>query len=124
MNKIYLIGNSARDVELETTANESKVFARISLAVTRRFDKEKTDWFNCTVFGALAEKVASVYVKKGTKVAITGRIEFNDYEKEDGTKVKNHTVIVEELELLGGKSESEEPELTPVKDDKSDNLPF
>lgn len=119
MNKIYLIGNSARDVELETKG-ETK-FARISLAVARRFDKETTDWFNCTVFGALAEKVACVYVKKGTKVAITGRIEFNDYEKEDGSKVKTHSVIIEELELLGGKSESEEPELTPVKDD---NLPF
>lgn len=120
MNKIYIIGNSARDVELEV--KDDKVFSRISLAVSRRFDKEKTDWFNCTVFGALAEKVASVYVKKGTKVAITGRIEFNDYEKEDGTKVKTHTVIVEELELLGGKSESEEPELKEVKPD--DALPF
>lgn len=119
MNKIHIIGNSARDVELEKSGD--KVFARINVAVTRKFDKEKTDWFNCTVFGALAEKVASVYVKKGTKVAITGRLEFNDYEKEDGTKIKNHTVIVEELELLGGKSENEEPELTPVKNDE---LPF
>lgn len=120
MNKIYLIGNSARDVELETKG-ETK-FAKISLAVTRKFDKEQTDWFNCTVFGALAEKVASVYVKKGTKVAITGRIEFSDYEKEDGTKTKTHTVIVEDLELLGGKSETEnKEELTPIKDD---NLPF
>ena len=120
MQKIILIGNSARDVELEIKG-ETK-FARISLAVTRRFDKETTDWFNCTVFGALAEKVASVYVKKGTKVAITGRIEFNDYEKEDGTKIKNHTVIVEDLELLGGKTENENrEELTEIKDD---NLPF
>ena len=118
MNKITLIGNSARDVELEVSGD--KMFARINLAVTRKYDKEKTDWFNCTVFGSLAEKVAAVYIKKGTKVAITGRIEFNEFEKEDGSKVKSHTVIVEDIELLGGKNE--EPELTPVK--PGDGLPF
>ena len=117
MNKITLIGNSGKDVVLETTGDKS--FARINLAVSRRFDKEQIDWFNCVVFGALAEKVASVYIKKGTKVSITGRIEFSDYEKEDGTKSKSHSVIVEEIELLGGKSESAEPELIPIKDDKT-----
>lgn len=117
MNKIILIGNSSKDVELETKG-EIK-FARINLAVSRKFDRDTTDWFNCTCFGALAEKVASVYVKKGTKVCITGRLEFNEIEK-----TKHHSVIVEDLELVGGKNNSEEnkTELTPIEDDGS--LPF
>ena len=60
MNKIYLIGRSARDVELESKGEVK--FAKINLAVTRRFDKEKTDWFNCTAFGVFAEKVVIVYI--------------------------------------------------------------
>lgn len=127
MNKIILTGFSARDVELETSSNGTH-FARINLAVARRFDKDKTDWFNCSVFGALAEKVASVYVKKGTKLTIVGRIEFNEQEK-DGVKLKHHSVIVEELELHNGsKTDSTSstitnnaPELKPIDDD---NLPF
>lgn len=129
MNKIIISGNSARDVELETS-KDGKQFARISLAVSRKFDKDKTDWFNCVVFGALAEKVASVYIKKGTKVLITGRLEFNEQDK-DGEKVKHHSVVVEDIELLGGKSENNgngngiskdnSAELKPVD---IDDLPF
>ena len=122
MNKIILIGNSSKDVELETKG-ETK-FARINLAVSRKFDRDITDWFNCTCFGALAEKVASVYIKKGTKVCITGRLEFNEIEK-DSVKTKHHSVIVEDLELVGGKNNAEEnkteTELTPVDDE---SLPF
>lgn len=123
MNKIILTGNSSKDVELETKG-ETK-FARINLAVRRKFDNEITDWFNCTCFGALAEKVASVYVKKGTKVGIVGRLEFSETEK-DGNKIKHHSVIVEELELLGSKNNDNNEEktnsLAPVVDD--DSIPF
>ena len=124
MNKIILIGNSSKDVELETKG-ETK-FAKINLAVSRKFDRDITDWFNCTCFGALAEKVASVYIKKGTKVCITGRLEFNETEK-DGVKTKHHSVIVEDLELVSSKNKTEtepveRPELKPL--DSSEDLPF
>lgn len=121
MNKVYLIGNASKDCELETKG-ETK-FARINLAVARKFDKDKTDWFNCVVFGALAEKVAVPYIKKGSKVAIIGRVEFSEQEKEDGTKIKHHSVVVEDIELLGNKSEQKEDnsKLEPINDD---GLPF
>lgn len=118
MNKIFLIGNSAKDVELETKGDTK--FAHINLAVNRKYDKDITDWFNCVCFGALAEKVASVYIKKGTKVAIIGRVEFSEQEK-DGAKIKYHSVVVEDIELLGKNEVKQETELTPVDDD---NLPF
>ena len=122
MNKIFLIGNSVKDVELETKGDTK--FARINLAVNRKYDKDITDWFNCVCFSNLAEKVASVYIKKGTKVAIVGRVEFSEQHKDDGTKVKYHSVVVEDIELLGGKNDNNTQELTPVDDETADNLPF
>lgn len=95
MNKIHLIGNSCKDCELTTTGNTQ--YSRISLAVGRSYNRDKTDFFNCTAFGKLAEIVAQ-YVKKGTKIAVIGRLEFN--EGTDGKR--HHSVIVEEMELLGG----------------------
>lgn len=104
MNKIYLIGNSCRDCELANAGD--KQYSRINLAVSRKFDRDKTDFFNCTAFSKTAEIVAK-YVKKGTKVAVTGRIEFNE-----GTDGKQyHSVIVDELELLSraeAKAEADE----------------
>lgn len=114
MQKLILIGNSCRDCELATAGD--KQYSRINLAVGRKFDKEKTDFFNCTAFGKTAEIVAK-YVKKGTKIAVSGRIEFNE-----GTDGKlYHSVIVDELELLSRAEASTETETTTEADD---DLPF
>ena len=112
MNKIYLIGNSCRDCEL-TNAGD-KQYSRINIAVGRKFDRDKTDFFNCTAFGKLAEIVAK-YVKKGTKIAVTGRIEFN--EDKDGKLY--HSVIVDELELL-----SRAEAATEAATEADEDLPF
>lgn len=112
MNKITLIGNSCKDCELTTAGNTQ--YSRISIAVGRKFDRDKTDFFNCTAFGKTAEIVAK-YVKKGTKIAITGRIEFN--EDKDGTR--HHSVIVDELEMV-----SRAEAATEAKAEADENLPF
>lgn len=116
MNKIILIGNSCRDCEL-TNAGD-KQYARINLAVGRKFDRDKTDFFNCTAFGKLAEIVAR-YVKKGTKIAVSGRIEFN--EGADGKR--HHSVIVDDLELLSKAEQAEHTKLEEVQT-SDENLPF
>lgn len=110
MNKIMLIGNSCRDCELVTAGD--KQYTRINLAVSRSYSKEKADFFDCTVFGKLAEIVVR-YVKKGTKVAIVGHIEFN----EGKNGVRRHSVVVEDIEFLS----------SPISDRKADegeDLPF
>lgn len=119
MNKIMLTGVSARDVTLEQSKNGMK-FARINLAV-KRVKSDITDWFMCVCFGALAEKVASVYVKKGTKVMISGRMEFSETEK-NGVKEKHHSVMVDELEILSEAKKKEESSNLEVIDD--DDFPF
>ena len=119
MNKIILTGISAKDVVLEQSKNGMK-FAKINLAV-KRARTDVTDWFVCVCFNALAEKVASVYVKKGTRLMIAGRMEFSETEK-NGVKEKHHSVMVDELEILNEAKKKEESSNLQVIDD--DDFPF
>ena len=122
MNKIILIGNLTRDPELTETA-QGKKLCRFTIAVGRTFDKEKTDFFSCTAWEQKAEVIAK-YVRKGNKLCVIGRLEINETEK-DGVKTRHHNIIVEEIEFLTPKSETDqnrtEPNLTPADDN---NLPF
>ena len=122
MNKIILIGNLTRDPELTETA-QGKKLCKFTIAVGRAFDKEKTDFFSCSAWEQKAEVIAK-YVRKGNKLCVVGRLEINETEK-DGVKTRHHNIIVEEIEFLTPKSETDqtrtEPNLT-LSDD--DNLPF
>ena len=127
MNKIILIGNLTRDPELTETA-QGKKLCKFNIAVGRTFDKEKTDFFSCTAWEQKAEVIAK-YVHKGNKLCVVGRLEINETEK-DGVKTRHHNIIVEEVEFLTPKSETDqtrteptkpEPTLTPADDN---NLPF
>ena len=122
MNKIILIGNLTRDPELTETA-QGKKLCKFTIAVGRTFDKEKTDFFSCTAWEQKAEVIAK-YVRKGNKLCVVGRLEINETEK-DGEKTRHHNIIVEEIEFLTPKSETDqtrtEPTLTPTDDN---NLPF
>lgn len=122
MNKIILIGNLTRDPELTETA-QGKKLCKFTIAVGRAFDKEKTDFFSCTAWEQKAEVIAK-YVKKGNKLGVVGRLEINETEK-DGVRTRHHNIIVEEIEFLTPKSETDqtrpEPTLTPADDN---NLPF
>lgn len=117
MNKIYLIGRSCKDCEVLKAGD--KEYTRINLAVNRKFDKEKTDFFNCTAWGKLATDVVAKYVKKGTKVAVVGRIEFN--EDKDGKR--HHGVIIEDVELLSKAEQADVRKLEEVQA-SDENLPF
>lgn len=122
MNKIILIGNLTRDPELTETA-QGKKLCKFTIAVGRTFDKEKTDFFSCSAWEQKAEVIAK-YVRKGNKLCVVGRLEINETEK-DGVKTRHHNIIVEEIEFLTPKSETDqtrtEPTLTPADDN---NLPF
>jgi single-strand DNA-binding protein len=110
MNKVILIGNIGREPEIKSVG-ESQV-AKFSLATTSPFkDKQGnkvTQWHNITAWGKLAE-IAEKYAKKGDKIAIEGRIEYREYEK-DGVKKTATEIVAENLELIGGaKKKDEDP---------------
>ena len=114
MNKAILIGRLTRDPEVRYSQNDSNMaIARFSLAVDRRFKKQgdevTADFFNCTAFGKQGEFVEK-YLKKGTKVVVTGRIQNDNYTNKDGQKVYSVQIMVEELEFAESKSNSQSRE--------------
>lgn len=116
MNKTHLIGRTTADIELKKNSND-KDYCRFTLAVNRDFKKEDgtqdADFISCVAWGKTAE-VMSKFVKKGHKVAISGRIQTGKYENEKGDTVYTTDVIVNDLEFLEKKPERPEPEdLTP-----------
>jgi single-strand DNA-binding protein len=110
MNKVILIGRLTRDPEISYSQSGSNTcIARYTLAVDRRFKQEggqEADFPSCVVFGKGAE-FAEKYLRKGTKVAVTGRIETGSYTNKDGVKVYTTTVVVEEQEFTESKAASQ-----------------
>ena len=110
MNKVILMGRLTRDPEVRYSQGENQTaIARYSLAVNRRFNREgdpEADFINCVAFGKQAE-FAEKYLKKGTKMTITGRIQTGSYTNKDGVKVYTTDVIVEEQEFAESKAAAE-----------------
>ena len=86
--------------------------ARYTLAVNRKYNKSKSeqtaDFIPCVAFGKLGE-FAEKYVKRGTKLAVSGRIQTGSYTNRDGVKVYTTEVIVEEQEFAESKKSSDAP---------------
>ena len=111
MNKVILMGRLTRDPEVRYSQGENAMaVARYSLAVDRRFNRNNSeqtaDFINCVAFGRAGE-FAEKYFHKGTKVAITGRIQTGSYTNKDGVKVYTTDVVVEEQEFAESKATSD-----------------
>ncbi len=108
MNKVILMGRLTRDPEVRYSQGDSQMaIARFSLAVDRRFKRQgdtvTADFFNCTAFGKQGEFVEK-YLKQGTKVVVTGRIQNDNYTNKEGQKVYSVQIIVEEIEFAESKN--------------------
>lgn len=107
MNKIILMGRLTRDPEVRYM-QDNKCCAKFSLAVDRRFKTENgpsADFFNVTAWGKQGEFVEK-YIHKGTKIAMTGRVENDNYTNGHGEKVYSFTVVAEEIEFAESKNSS------------------
>ena len=102
MNKVILMGRLTRDPEIRYSQGENNMaIARYTLAVDRRFQKnsdQSADFISCVAFGRSAE-FAEKYLKQGTKICITGRIQTGSYTNKDGVKVYTTEVVVEDHEF-------------------------
>ena len=108
MNKVILMGRLTRDPEVRYSQTDSNMaIARFSLAVDRRYKKQgdtvTADFFNCTAFGKQAEFVEK-YLKQGTKIVVTGRIQNDNYTNKEGQKVYSVQIMVEEIEFAESKA--------------------
>ena len=110
MNKVILMGRLTRDPDVRYSAGENATaVARYTLAVDRRFKRDgdaTADFIGCVAFGRQAE-FAEKYLRQGTKIAITGRIQTGSYTNREGQKVYTTDVVVEEQEFAESKSASE-----------------
>lgn len=88
MNKVVLIGNLTKDVELKNTQGNGTAVATINLAVENYNSQTKekgADFIPVTIWGKQAENL-SKYCSKGSKIAVSGRITQRSYDAKDGTK--------------------------------------
>ena len=109
MNKVILMGRLTKDPEVRYTQGENPTaVARYTIAIDRRVKAENgasADFIPCIAFGKLGE-LAEKYLRKGTKIVVTGRIQTGSYTNKDGQKVYTTDVVVEEQEFAESKSSS------------------
>lgn len=105
MNKVLLIGNLGKDPELKMTPS-GQPMARFSVATTETWkDKDggkqsKTEWHNIVVWGKQAE-IAEKFLRKGKQVLIEGRIQYREYQAQDGTKKYATDIRCDNFQMLG-----------------------
>lgn len=107
---------------------DNSAIARFTLAVDRRTKEKAADFISCVAFGKSAE-FAEKYLKKGTKIALEGRIQTGSYKNKDGQTVYTTDVIVETMEFAESKSSQDpapapEGEFVSIPEGMDDELPF
>ena len=110
MNKVILMGRLTRDPEVRYSQGENATaVARYTLAVDRRYnrnnDEQSADFISCVAFGRNGE-FAEKYLRKGTKIVATGRIQTGSYTNKDGVRVYTTEVVIEEQEFAESKNSS------------------
>lgn len=102
MNKVFLIGRISRDIDLRYTTSGMAV-CQINVAVNRPKQKDKeqeADFINVVVWDKQAENL-SKYQKKGSQIAVEGKIQTRSYDNAEGKKVYVTEVIALNIEFLG-----------------------
>lgn len=95
MNKIILLGRLVRDSELKTTQS-GIALCSFRIAVARRYERDKADFFNCAAWRGAGETIHK-YFKKGDMICIIGSLQNNDYTDSEGTKYRTNVVNVDEF---------------------------
>ena len=134
INRVIISGNLTRSPELRSTASGMPVLGFGVAVNDRRKNQQTGEWedcpnfIDCTMFGARAESV-SRFLSKGAKVAIEGKLRWNQWETKDGQKRSKIDVIVDELEFMSSRGGSGEANRqSPGADASSsiydENIPF
>jgi single-strand DNA-binding protein len=121
INRVVITGNLTADPELRSTPSGTAVCSLRIACNTRRKENgewaDKPNYFNITVWGAQGENVAR-YLSKGRPVAVDGRLEWREYETQDGGKRQTVDIIADSVQFLnsgnGAAIDGEERELATV----------
>jgi len=109
-NKVILVGNLTRDIELRYTQGGAGI-ANSAIATSRKFTqngekKEEVCFVDITFFGRSAE-VANQYLRKGSKILVEGRLKFDQWVDQNGQKRSKHSVIVETMQMLDSRGDNQ-----------------
>ena len=127
MNKLIISGRLTRDAEVRFIPSGTPVMS-FSVANNTGFgDKQKTHFFDCSMFGKRAEGKLKDYMLKGQQVVVEGEVSLNQYQKKDGTGGASLNVFVNNVELMGSSQQSGTQSSAPTIDkppSEDDDLPF
>ena len=118
-NKIILIGNLTRDPQLSYLPSQTAV-VEFGMAVNRKWknkdgdDKSEVCFVDCKAFGRTAENI-NKYLHKGDPLFIEGRLSFDSWTAQDGSKRSKHSATVERFQFIGGQEQRQ-----AEADDKSE----
>lgn len=98
LNLIIIEGRVTHEPELVTKTNNGKeiYFVNFSIANSRDYDRETTDFIDCVCFNCLAENLCK-YVKKGDKIKLVGSLQSSSYTDKNGYKRKSYSIRVDKL---------------------------
>jgi single-strand DNA-binding protein len=144
LNRVMLMGNLTRDVDLRYTPNNTAV-AQISLAINHKYktgdgeQKEEVVFVDCEAWGRTAE-VLNQYLRKGRPVYLEGRLKLDQWQDKEGNNRSKLKVVVESFQFIDGKDQGEQkpalqqsqrppasrqaPPAEPFVPVDSDNIPF
>lgn len=133
INKVILAGHLTGDPELRFTPKGTAVCA-LSIAINRRWkekdgaEREEVAFIDCEAFGRTAETLSS-HFRKGNPIMVEGRLRTDSWEdKQSGQKRSKNLVSIQEFHFLGPKNHDPAPlpstQVTPVKADTEDSVPF
>ena len=113
INKVILVGRLGQDIELKKTVNNTST-CNFSLACNRNYrnasGNQETDWIRCVAWRQSAEFLAN-YAKKGSIIAVEGRIQVRSFEGQNG-KVNLTEVVCESVQIIGSRNSSNESSLS------------
>jgi len=129
INRVVLVGNLTKDPELRHTPSGTAV-CKLRLAVnTRQKDPQgnwgdKPNYFDVTVWGGQGENCAT-YLQKGRPVAVDGRLEWREWEDQNGNKRQAIDIIADSVQFLGSREGGENGgRFTPQSDVPADTGDF
>ena len=129
INRVVMTGNLTRDPELRTTPSGTSVCSLRIASNTRRKDAsgewvDKPNYFDVTVWGAQGENCAQ-YLQKGRPVAIDGRLEWREWEDQNGNKRQSVDIIADSVQFLGSRDSGDNGgRFTPQSDVPADTADF
>ena len=106
VNKVVLMGRITADPEMKQTNNGTSV-VQFSVAVNRKYDREKTDFIDCTAFGKSADFIGK-YFRKGSSIIVFGNIQVESFKDKDGNNRRSVRVIVDEVDFGESKANKQE----------------